>query len=292
MSLTHRALTSAVAAALIFVVGCASTPVPAPSSPLPTSATAGDTTIVAIAPAGKSACSVWDILGLEQAARGVCGATHYVRDCIAARLGMRFPFLEPTPAVKLITDPANLSEDAPPAVKTAAEVKMKEDQAEQKIKGIRYLATIGCGGCYPDVEEALLDAMEDCTEAVRFEAVVAIRETTGRECAFCSDKACCSQKVQDKLIEMTSQDLNGCYNEPSARVRRQARLALAQCGPVVPVYEEVESDEGESVEPAPEGAEPGVEPELPPDEEGLPAPNENEVAHQPVRLLPAVHSLR
>ena len=49
-----------------------------------------------------------------------------------------------------------MSEDASPAVKAAAEAKAEEDQAPQKAKAIRYLASLGCGKCYPDTEEALL----------------------------------------------------------------------------------------------------------------------------------------
>ncbi|MDZ4817352.1 MAG: hypothetical protein SGJ20_00090, partial [Planctomycetota bacterium] len=67
---------------------------------------------------------------------------------ILSRLGSRFPGLEPKPALLPISDPANL-ESPNPAVATAAGVKADEDAAAQKVKAIRYLATIGCGGCYP-----------------------------------------------------------------------------------------------------------------------------------------------
>ncbi len=229
---------------LVFVLGilpsagCA-TVATQPAATPPTSASAGDTTIVAVAPANTS-CSIYDVLGVHQAA----ACTHKVRDCIAARLGMLFPGLEPKPALKLIADPANLSEDAPPTVKTAAEIKQKEDQAEQKIKGIRYLATIGCGGCYAGVEEALLASLEDCTEEVRYETAIALRKSVGRECRFCAEKACCSEKVQKKLYEMNDVDSHGCYKESSERVRRQARLVLRACGPVIPVADEVIEQNG------------------------------------------------
>ncbi len=228
-------------------VGCATAPT-SPVSTAPTSATAGNTTIVAIAPPARASYSVFDLLGVQQ----IAACTHSVRDRIAGKLGMVYPGLEPHPPVLLITDPANLSADAPPAVQTAAEIKQKEDQAAQKIKAIRYLATIGCGGCYAGVEDAFLKSLEDCTEEVRYETVLALRETVGRECGFCRDKACCSAKIQKKLFEMTQMDANGCYSEPSARVRRQARLALRQCGPVIPgtvepVDNESGDDNGESV---------------------------------------------
>ena len=117
---------------------------------------------------------------------------------------MAFPGLEAKPPLLAITDPANMTEDAPPADKAAAEIKTEEDQAAQKIKALRYLATIGCGGCYPDVEDALIAAMEDCTEEVRYEAVKAVRATTGKKCCYCSCDSCCSEKIQNKLRELAN----------------------------------------------------------------------------------------
>lgn len=267
----------------VLAMGCASVTPPEAASPLPTSATAGDTTIVAIAPASSPSCNLWSFSGVEQAVGAVAATKHRIRDHVLAKLGMRFPGLEPTPELLLITDPANLGEDAPPSVKAAAEVKMKEDQAAQKIKGIRYLATIGCGGCYPQVEDALLKALEDCTEEVRYEAVLAIRRATGKECSFCSATACCSEKVQTKLLKMITMDPD-CYYEPSARVRRQARLALQQCGPVVrvPTEENGEAATGDGGENGGTGGQeviPETPPESLPDEQApvLPIPESNDL---------------
>ena len=68
-----------------------------------------------------------------------------------------FPGLEALPPLLSIADPKNL-QSSNPAVAAAAGAKADEDQAAQKIKAIRYLATLGCAGCYPDVEDALLAA--------------------------------------------------------------------------------------------------------------------------------------
>jgi hypothetical protein len=87
--------------------------------------------------------------------------------------GGNFPTCEKVPPLKAIADPANLASKNP-AIKKAAEIKAEEDLAAQKIKAIKYLAEIGCGGCYPGVAEALAAALDDCTEAVRYEAVKAI----------------------------------------------------------------------------------------------------------------------
>jgi hypothetical protein len=187
-----------------------------------------------------------EFLGVKCLAEGVCGLVNQFRNC----LGLRFPGLEATPPLLAITDPANMSADAPPAVQAAADIKAQEDQAAQKIKALRYLASIGCAGCYPDVEDALIASMDDCTEAVRYEAVVAVRVTAegGGCCCSCSCSggcntfACCSEKMQKKLKELAYGKEGSCNKESSARVRRQARLALAACGPPV-VYDQPQEPE-------------------------------------------------
>ncbi len=150
----------------------------------------------------------------------------------------RFPGLQPQPPVLPITDPANLEEGAPPAVQAAAEIKQEEDAAPQKIMAIRYLATLGCGGCYPKVEDALLEGLSDCTEEVRFEAVKALQCKPECGCKFCSSPSCCSTKVRKRLQELTT-----CEKEPSERIRRLARNALACCN-TKPVKEDEVPREG------------------------------------------------
>jgi hypothetical protein len=131
-----------------------------------------------------------------------------------------------------LTDPANLSDSAPAVVQTAAEIQAQEAQAAQKIAALRFLATIGCRGCYEGVEDAFIAGLEDCTEEVRYEAAKAIRDTTTHICQMCNSDKCCSEKIQKKLRELAYEtDDSGCPKEPSERVRRQARLALAECGP-------------------------------------------------------------
>jgi hypothetical protein len=253
------------------LVGCAVTAPPAPELP-PTSptdllraATAGDTTAVAITAPSSPHPTLPEFLGIPQC----CAAINTCCSRTLAQIGFCFPglgsFLEPTPPLLPIADPANLAEDAPPAVQKAAEIKAQEDQAAQKISALRYLATIGCGGCYPSVEDAFIASLEDCTEEVRYEAIKAIRDTTTKYCQYCNQAACCSEKIQKKLREMAYEtDDNGCPVEPSDRVRRQARMALAQCGPPAPepVEEPVRTPTEGPTEgpPAPvEGVEPPIE---------------------------------
>lgn len=248
---------------LILSTGCATTPtapIPAPP-PVPTSAQAGNTTIVAIAPPAKQCCphpSLLDFLGITQIGKGIVGLTGRLAGRLRARLGMRFPGLESKPALVEITDPANLGENASPAQQSAAKAKAEEDAAPQKAKALRYLATLGCGGCYPDVEEALLAALKDCTEVVRFEAVSAIRDTTFCPCVYCNEPGCCSPAVQ-KALRRAAYEMNdnGCYVEPSARVRRVARIALVQCSCVpLPIGDESEAGEAELPSEGPSGPPP------------------------------------
>lgn len=213
------------------LTGCAAPPKTAPTTPTPpTTAQAGATTIVAVAPPAAPCCpkqTLPGFLGINGLAKGLIGGIDRLRN----RLGSRFPGLEARPPVLAITDPANTGPNAPPAVKAAAEIKAEEDAAPQKIKALRYLATVGCAGCYPGVEEGLLAALDDCTEAVRYEAVKAIRDTIGNPCKTCRSTACCSPKLRKRLDQIAHEtDDKGCFKESSARIRRLARVALCDCG--------------------------------------------------------------
>lgn len=193
--------------------------------------------MVAVAPPAQPCCprqTLPQFLGLNKIGAGIGGLFQRLASRVKTALGLegRFPGLQARPPLLPITDPANLGENASPAAKAAAEVKAEEDGAAQKVQALRYLATIGCGGCYPSVEDAFLAALDDCTEAVRYEAVSAIRGNAGTNaCQFCKSKSCCSPKVRKKLDEIANKtDEKGCPKEPSARVRRLARLSLDQCG--------------------------------------------------------------
>jgi hypothetical protein len=233
-------------------IGCATHQQTPEEPPLPTSAQAGDTTVVAIAaPAAHCKTTLPDFLGITGLFKAIaCGC-----DRLRNRLGMRFPGLEGKPPVLAITDPANMDPNAPPSVQAAAEVKSKEDAAEQKVKAIRYLATVGCTECYPDVETGLLEATRDCTEVVRYEAVKALREVAGSPCNACRHNSCCSPDIVRRLHELAYEtDENCCFVEYSARVRRVARLALNACGGDTVYYVDTPA-EGPAEAPAVEGGE-------------------------------------
>lgn len=203
---------------------------------IPTSAEAGGQTIIAISPPPVPAVqppNLIDFLGIPQIVQGIGG---FAQKTIAElqqlfpKLATLNPELEATPPVLSLNDPSNLESDNP-AIKAAAEVKLEEDAKPQKIKAIRYLGTLGCRGCYPKVEEALLAALDDCTEDVRYEAVRQMSGTAGSACHYCKSSSCCSKKVRERLEYLVSgRDETGCLVEPSARVRRTARIVLDRCG--------------------------------------------------------------
>jgi hypothetical protein len=199
----------------------------APATPAAPTTSANGTTVNVAGPS-TPCCphqTLWQFLGVKGAFTDIMALIEKLRNC----LGSEFPGLESTPPLLAITNPANAS-SSNPAVAAAAGAKADEDAAPQKIKAIRYLATLGCSGCYPDIEDALLASLDDCTEAVRYEAAKAFRELSGRSCATCKTKSCCSPKVRKKLDEVANKMEKNCYKESSARVRRMARLALAGCG--------------------------------------------------------------
>jgi PPIC-type PPIASE domain len=255
--------------------GCAA-PAVAPSAAaptLPTSASVGGANIVAISPPGQQCCPKQTLPQFL----GVIGACEGIKELISRlrnRLGSIWPGLEAKPELLAITDPANLESDNP-AVAAAASVKAEEDAAAQKAKAIAYLASVGCAGCYPGIEDALLAALDDCTELVRFETAKALRSTALMPCKNCCRSACCGPKIREKLTKLAYEtDAQGCYLESSDRVRRMARLALANCT-CVP------DKPGQPPTRLPEEG-PGPEDIPPPTPEPTPTPATASVLHQRV----------
>jgi len=164
--------------------------------------------------------TLWNFLGIPQ-------GVQKIRDATVNRRG-NHPQWERKPPLKAIADPANI-ESPNPAIKKAAEVKAEEDAAQQKVKAIKYLATVGCR-CYPGVMEALQAALDDCSEEVRFEAAIAFCQAAGNPSTVCNENSCCSAEVMTKLQEMAfGKDAKGCWKEPSPRVRAAAENALNAC---------------------------------------------------------------
>jgi hypothetical protein len=174
----------------------------------------------------RKQATLWSFLGIPQTYTSV-------RDNWDNRNGNR-PRQERKPNLVRLADPKNL-ESPNPAIKKAAEIKKEEDLAKQKIKAVKYLTKIGCG-CYNrdgSITDALLKALDDCTEDVRYATVKAITEAAnGEACVNCKNKSCCSEELSNKLYEMAyERDDAGCYLEPSERVRQAAAEALRACCP-------------------------------------------------------------
>jgi hypothetical protein len=233
---------------------------------------------------------MWKWMGIPQ-------GWNRVRSQIVNRRG-NFPGLEKRPPLLNIADPANLESEVP-AIKAAAEIKKAEDLKMQKIKAIKYLAKMGCG-CYDKegkVTEALVAAMGDCTEEVRLEAVEAISETAeGEECEHCNERSCCKPDIVEQLAKLAYDlDDNGCYIEPSERVREAAQQALCVCCPhggLPPIVDaidngDVEGGQDERIE----GGDSLLEaPEPPPSSDPAPLPpgaNAAPILSPTTQLIPA-----
>lgn len=68
-----------------------------------------------------------------------------------------------------------------PAIKAAAKAKAAKHEICKKKKALQYLATMGCTAEHPEVGPALIAAMGDPDEPVRYEAVKAVLQTAA-EC--------------------------------------------------------------------------------------------------------------
>ncbi|MEM9828029.1 MAG: hypothetical protein AAF958_15665 [Planctomycetota bacterium] len=180
----------------------------------------------AVTPAAAGTNTLWRYLAIPQTAQRL-------RKGLFNRRG-NFPRLEPKPPILTLADPANLKSDNP-AIQAAAKIKQAEDMKQQKIKAIKYLASIGCG-CYDKDEEitkALIAATDDCTPDVRLAAIEAIEDNVNEDCCKrCGTKSCCNEKISKRLSEMAyERDDEGCFIEPSEEIRAAAKRVLCKCCP-------------------------------------------------------------
>jgi hypothetical protein len=216
------------------LVGCvASGPMP-PPAPFPTPGTAGGAapTVVAVVPASSPPLTLPQYLGLDALGRGVVGGV-----CLARlKIATHWPALQPSAkhAPRAIGDPANLQSPSP-AVATAAAAQQAAAEAPAKVAALGYLAKLGCAQV-PGSEEAFLAGLDDAAEEVRAAAAQAVAASQRKpgsiscECS-CACAGCCTPAIRAKLTQLAyEQSRPGCYSEPSPRVRRQCRLALAACG--------------------------------------------------------------
>ena len=173
--------------------------------------------------------TIWQRLGIPQ-------ADSAFRSGVLNRKG-EFPQLEKKPPLLPISDPQNLASENP-LLKNAAEIKKDKDLKPQKIKALKYLASVGCV-CPSEkdkVEEALLQGLADCDCEVRLaalEAICAAIQTCGPCGTNPCGSSCCTEAIRKKLEEMANKtDAKGCFVEPSAQLRKMAAAVLAACPPV------------------------------------------------------------
>ena len=173
--------------------------------------------------------TVWEKMGIPQAHAALT-------DGLTNAKG-NHPGLERKPPLLRLADAKNLVSKVP-AIKAAAVIKAEEDLKPQKIKSLKYLASVGCG-CYNAggvIEAAFLDALKDCNPEVREAAANAIAEAAGNGCSDGCTPSCCGAAIQKRLKEMASGEKDGCWIEPSDKVRAAATNALTAC-PAIAVPE-------------------------------------------------------
>src|SRR3990172_6319414 len=157
------------------LAGCA-TPPPIPQALSPADLIkaipqGNNTTLVNVAPPTVQHQTLPDFLGITRCCYTAIDCCNLARTQAANCFPGLADVLQPGAGVLPLDEAAG----GPPAVEAAAAIKAKEDAAAAKIAALRYLAKFGCG-CYNEdgsVEKAFIAALDDCTEAVRYEAVMA-----------------------------------------------------------------------------------------------------------------------
>ncbi len=210
---TVRCITLGALTSCMFVIGCATMPPVAPTTP-----------------AVAAPMTLPRYLGVDTAVIGLRRIVYRSRMRVSGML----PMLEPQPAAAApvaLCDPSCLASPAP-AVATAAAIQQAEATAPAKAKALAYLATLNsCSD--PQVEEAFLAALNDPSATVRMAAIQAIIEMNSR-CDSCANgcNGCCTPAIASKLQQLAfSTDERGCWCEPDSKVRRLARISTCRCGP-------------------------------------------------------------
>ena len=227
---TAKFLLGAAAAATLAAAAGAQLPVAVPVAlaPDPSAALNGvvppppDPVGIAPQPFLPNGPTVWSRLGIDpvqrefyrrQAARTPLGQLRAkIREPFSKLTGGVIPpFAPKTPSVAELKDPG--------PVGAAAKAKLDRAGAEERIKAVKYLATLDCH-YWPEAEEALIGALRaDRNECVRYEAAVALLHG-----------CCCTCKVTVALsIAVSCSDADGNPTERSARVRAVAAHALDRC---------------------------------------------------------------
>ena len=241
---------------LLAASGCASTGAgaagaAAPVAP-PTSATAGGQTIIAISPPPLPQLpqpNLVDFLGLKQ----IGGFIDQTFRGIGRVVGGLFPklttslaSLEPPPLPARVVRSGEHGRGSPPRRhQPPPRSKHKKTQPDKRFNRSNISASLGCNSKYPEIEEGFLESLNDPTEEVRLQAAIALRSSSSGACKTCQSSSCCSPRIRAVLDRIANEyDETGCPYEPSAQVRREARLALRKCGGPGPPLEQEPPIEG------------------------------------------------
>lgn len=129
---------------------------------------------------------------------------------------------------------------SPEALSGSIMAEQDPEKIKVKVEAIRFLGKQDCL-CYPEVMDALLASLDDCSELIRYEALRAIYGgCSAGQCHSCEIPSSQESggttpcKCQLKVIRRVSRllldrNVNGNLKERSVRVRHLARLILERC---------------------------------------------------------------
>ena len=197
-------------------------------------------------------CSIWDFLGVAQA------GSFLNNQIFKTRLFQGVNSALSPVARALGLGPALVSDKFGKeggAMGLANQLKKEEKKVPLKIQAIKYLGTLDCQ-CYPEIVDALLGSLDDCSEKVRYEALQALHHKCGEKkchghkhggtdvacvstCDTCTNgngPSCgcggcaCQKKVIDRLNQLLlARDEFGCLKEKSGRIRSLATQMIEEC---------------------------------------------------------------
>jgi hypothetical protein len=181
----------------------------------------------AVLPHPESPMTLPRFLGIDTIGRRAFRKTVLLGQITREKAASIVPALEPKPLSLPLSHPASAASPSP-AVAAAHKVKKAKVVKAAKIKAMAVLAGEDCVA-NPYVEEGILAALDDVSADVRIAAVEAVIASRSGCDPGCS--GCCSDPIRRKLTRMVFEKTGPCcWDEPSSKARRLARLALDACG--------------------------------------------------------------
>ena len=119
---------------------------------------------------------------------------------------------------------AAAQQSANPAIQAAAKAKAAKHEIPKKKAALRYLAGIGCTPEHPEVMPALMAAMDDPDEQVRYEAVKAVLETS----------EVCQSREQKKAVRKAKGICESCADLKKNCEKKVCEAVERLCGKAPP----------------------------------------------------------